>query len=62
MDRQTLTFLVCPLCKGRLYLQKAQQQLVCKFDRLAYPIENDMPVLLEQKAEALSLEEIEVCQ
>ena len=55
MDKKLLEILVCPLCKGKL-LHK-DKELICKFDRLAYPIQNDIPVMLEQEARAISLEE-----
>lgn len=57
MDKYLLNILVCPLCKGNLVFQKAAQELICKFDRLAYPIRNDIPVMLENEARKISLEE-----
>lgn len=57
MDKFLLDILVCPLCKGRLIYQKEAKELVCKFDRLAYPIRDDIPVMLENEARKLSLEE-----
>lgn len=55
MDKKLLDILVCPLCKGKLILKK--QELMCRFDRLAYPIRDGIPVMLEPEARALSLEE-----
>ncbi len=55
MDKKLLDILVCPLCKGQLLLKK--QELICRFDRLAYPIRDGIPVMLESEARALSLEE-----
>ncbi len=55
MDKRLLDILVCPLCKGKLLFKK--QELICLFDRLAYPIREDIPVLLEQEARSISLEE-----
>ncbi len=55
MDKKILDILVCPLCKGKLLLKK--QELICKFDRLAYPINDGIPVMLEQEARILTLEE-----
>lgn len=57
MDKFLLDILVCPLCKGKLIYQKDAQELICKFDRLAYPIRDDIPVMLENEARKLSLEE-----
>lgn len=55
MDKSLLAILVCPLCKGKLLLK--QKELICRFDRLAYPIRDDIPVMLEHEARKLSLEE-----
>ena len=57
MDRRLLNILVCPLCKGKLILK--QNELICRFDRLAYPIREDIPVMLEEEARAISLDEKE---
>lgn len=57
MDIKLLELLVCPLCKGKLLLKK--NELICAFDRLAYPIREDIPVMLEQEARLISLEEKE---
>jgi uncharacterized protein YbaR (Trm112 family) len=57
MDAKLLEILVCPLCKGPLMYRKEQQELVCKGDRLAYPIRDDIPVMLEDEARALPAEE-----
>lgn len=51
--------LACPLCKGKLKYDQAGQQLICTFDRLAYPIRNNIPVLLADEARELTLEEAE---
>jgi hypothetical protein len=45
-----MDILACPVCKGKLEYDKAAQELICNFDRLAYRIENDIPVLLEGEA------------
>ena len=57
MDSKLLDILVCPLCKGPLVLKKAQMALVCKPCRLAYPIKDDIPVMLEDEARKLPPEE-----
>ena len=57
MDAKLLEILVCPLCKGALVLHKEQQELICKLDRLAYPIRDDIPVMLEDEARKLPAEE-----
>ncbi|MCR9191681.1 MAG: Trm112 family protein [Gammaproteobacteria bacterium] len=55
MDKKLLAILVCPLCKGELLAK--QEELICKFDRLAYPIRDGIPVMLEGEARQISLEE-----
>ncbi|PWT74457.1 MAG: tetraacyldisaccharide 4'-kinase [Proteobacteria bacterium] len=57
MDAKLLDILVCPLCKGPLLFKKAEQELVCKPCRLAYPIRDDIPVMLEEDARKLLPEE-----
>mgnify|MGYP003452983385 FL=1 len=54
-----LDIIACPLCKGRLKLDKQNQQLICTFDRLAYPIKQDIPVLLSNESRELSQAEVE---
>lgn len=55
MDKKILEILVCPLCKGQLILHRGE--LICRFDRLAYPIRDGIPVMLETEARMLTLEE-----
>ena len=57
MDSNLLELLVCPLCKSPLRYQKQQQELICRADRLAFPIRDDIPVMLEDEARTISLEE-----
>ena len=57
VDKKLLEILVCPLCKGQLILKK--KELICRFDRLAYPIRDGIPVMLEPEAREISLEEKE---
>ncbi len=58
MNTMLLEILVCPICKGPLVYDKNKLELICKFDRLAYPIRNDVPIMLADKARELSDEEI----
>jgi uncharacterized protein YbaR (Trm112 family) len=58
VDKKLLEILVCPVCKGQLRFDKAKAELVCKVDRLAYPIRDDIPVMLEDEARRLGEEEI----
>ncbi len=57
MDKKLLEILVCPLCKGPLVYLKERAELVCKADRLAYPIRDDIPVMLEEEARQLGPDE-----
>ena len=50
-DIKLLEIVACPICKGKLDYDKAKQELICKADRLAYAINDGIPVLLENKAE-----------
>jgi uncharacterized protein YbaR (Trm112 family) len=59
MDARLLEILVCPICKGPLDYLKDRQELVCKPDRLAYPIRDGIPVMLEDEARQLAAEEVD---
>ncbi|BBJ23549.1 Trm112 family protein [Candidatus Nitrotoga sp. AM1P] len=59
MDSKLLEILVCPLCKSPLVYRKTEQELICKADRLAFPIQDDIPVMLADEARKLTPEEIE---
>ena len=57
MDPKLLEILVCPLCKGPLAWKKDALELVCKADRLAFPIKDGIPVMLEEDARKLPPQE-----
>ena len=57
MDKALVAMLVCPLCKGKLKLDKEANELLCTFDGLAYPIRDGVPVMLAQEARQMSEEE-----
>jgi len=57
MDTKLLKILVCPVTKGPLVYKKAEQELISKSARLAYPIRDGIPVLLEEEARKLADEE-----
>lgn len=57
MDPRLLEILVCPLCKGPLDYRKAESELLCKACRLAFPIKDDIPVMLEDEARQLGPDE-----
>ncbi|MBI5450783.1 MAG: Trm112 family protein [Gammaproteobacteria bacterium] len=65
MDKRLLEILACPLCKGPLVYHKgghkgghnAEQELICKIDRLAYPVRDGIPVMLQDEARQLPADE-----
>lgn len=57
MDKKLLDILVCPVCKGKLFYDKKAQELICRLDRLAYPIRDGIPVMLEEEARELAADE-----
>ena len=59
MDNKLLEILACPICKSPLIYDKNAQELICKADRLAFPVRDDIPVMLEDEARTLSSEEID---
>lgn len=59
MDKHLLEILVCPLCKGPLQLHDAQQELHCLVDRLAFPLRDGIPVMLEEEARSLHAGELQ---
>ncbi|OHX37772.1 tetraacyldisaccharide 4'-kinase [Methylomonas sp. LWB] len=59
MDKKSLEILACPICKSSLIYDKDNQELICKADKLAFPIRDGIPVMLEDDARELSFEEAE---
>ena len=57
IDKKLLAILVCPVSKAALEYDEQNQELVCKASGLAYPIRDDIPVMLESEARQLSEEE-----
>lgn len=57
MDARLLDILVCPICKGNLEFRKSEQELVCKPCKLAFPIKDDIPIMLEDEARQLGPDE-----
>ena len=57
MDNKLLEILACPVCKGPLIYRKDAQELVCKADRLAFRINNDIPVMLAEEARVIPVDE-----
>jgi len=59
MDKKLLDILVCPVTHKPLIYDKKNQELLCKSSRLAYSLQDGIPVMLADKARHLSLEEVE---
>jgi uncharacterized protein YbaR (Trm112 family) len=57
VDPRLLEILVCPICKGPLLHRKDASELVCRADRLGYPVKDGIPVMLEEEARKLPPEE-----
>ena len=53
INPKLLEVIACPRCLGRLQYDKAHQRFICRYEHIAYPIENGVPVLLAEKAERL---------
>ena len=59
MDKKLLEILVCPITKGPLIYYKENQELISKSARLAYPVRDDIPIMLEEEAREISENELE---
>ncbi len=59
IDKKLLSMLVCPVSKAPLVYDKDAQELVCPASGLAYPVRDDIPVMLEAEARQLTLDEKE---
>ena len=59
MDSKLLEILACPICNSTLVYDKTAQELLCKVDRLAFPVRDGIPVMLEVEARTLSTEEVD---
>ena len=59
LDKKLLDILVCPVTKGPLILDRDRGELISLSAQLAYPIRDDIPVMLEEEARPLSLEEMD---
>ena len=57
MDKKLLDILACPVCKGPLVYNQKNQELICRADRLAFPVRDDIPVMLEEEARQMPAEE-----
>lgn len=57
MDKELLAMLVCPLCQGKLKYDRERGELKCHFDGLAFPVRDGIPVMLEEEARVMEVEE-----
>ena len=57
VNPRLLEILACPVCKGPLQFRPDSAVLVCRMDRLAYPIRDQVPVMLEEEARQLSADD-----
>jgi uncharacterized protein YbaR (Trm112 family) len=57
MDKKLLDILVCPICKGKLVYKADAAELICKVDRLGFPIRDGIPVMLQLEARELPADE-----
>ena len=58
MDARLLDILVCPVCKANLEYRKADLELLCKPCKLAFPVRDDIPIMLVDQARRISGEEL----
>lgn len=58
MDQRLLEILVCPLCKGKLVFGPKKDELICRFDKLSYPIKENIPVMLVDEARHITNDEV----
>jgi len=57
MDKKLLDILTCPMCNSTLSYIKDKKVLLCRFDRVAFPFDDDIPVLLPERADNLTAEQ-----
>jgi uncharacterized protein YbaR (Trm112 family) len=53
MDTRLMELMVCPLCKGPLTMDANTRELICSADRLAFPVRDGIPVMLESQARTI---------
>ena len=57
LDIKLLDIIACPACKGKLVYKKENNELICKFDHLAYPVVDGIPALLQTRARVITSDE-----
>ena len=58
VNKKLLAILVCPICKGNLTYERENEELVCHAEKLAYPIQDDIPIMLESEARRMEVDEL----
>ena len=53
LDKKLLAMLACPICKAKLEYAKDNNELICRNDKLAFPIRDGIPIMLEEEARVL---------
>ena len=59
MEKKLFDILVCPLCKGKLKFDKKHNELICRFDRVAYPVREGIPIMLADEARKVEMDTTE---
>ena len=57
LEKTLLDILVCPICKANLTYEQDKQELICFVDKLAFPIEDDIPIMIPELARNLEIEQ-----
>lgn len=58
MDQRLLEILACSICKGKLIFSSEKNELICRFDKLAYPVRENIPIMLAEEARHLTSDEV----
>jgi uncharacterized protein YbaR (Trm112 family) len=58
VNKKLLAILVCPICKGNLTYERENEELVCHAEKLAFPIQDDIPIMLESEARRMEVDEL----
>ncbi len=59
MDKKLLDLLACPICKGPLQFQAEPEELICRGDRLAYPVRDGIPIMLVEEGREVTMAELD---
>ena len=56
LNPEILDIIACPICNGKLHYDKDHKVLICKFDKLEFPIKNGVPIMLESEAKSIDVD------